>query len=404
MNAKSSVIARCALALLIATALLGCVPPAYRSEGRIMALSKPGTMPLRVTRTAFAPESDLDRLGQEVVLPENFGGDKDGGELLRDLVITDATIDATIKRDGIPDAVELHSTLLFRYFTLYYADSHRSLLFQQSLSDQDPSLNYPRHHSRPMISLDEVPRSVYRIALHEGPLPPPWPQTIPFGLRAAFGVPTIGAPTPDTVDGKAWNQLAQKLSSEMQPGPAYSTSRAQERFSRLARANPVPGLEWKLIAFDSSVVTGFGVPSGTIFVSTALIERLNDSELTAVMAHLMGHERYQHYVENVDAAETMRLSRGPGYAIPEVPNFPEVLTQPPYAYTRWQEIEANRVAVGYLAKVDIPPDALFDALLKLSSGSGLSNGAWPIFSKVHNLPLNAFDLGRLLDANAVSPE
>ena len=150
--------------------------------------------------------------------------------------------------------------------------------------------------------------------------------------------------------------------------------------------------------FDSAVASGFGVPDGTLFISTALVGQLSDDQLAAVMAHLMGHERYQHYPENLRVGEQVRLV-GSTKFFPEVPKYPDVLALPEYGYSRWQEVDANRVAIEYLAKIDIPPDTLFDALHKLSAENPeAETDEWPSFARIHHLPQTAADLARMLDA------
>ena len=218
-------------------------------------------------------------------------------------------------------------------------------------------------------------------------------------------MPTLGPPPPSQVDGRDWAQLAKSLAAEMREGRADYAIRAYKALSRLKLANPVVGLEWKAVIFDSSVASGFGVPDGTLFISTSLVEKLNDDQLAAAMAHLMGHERYQHYPHNLRFGEQVRLAGSPGL-FKEVPKYPDVLTTREYGFTRWEEVDANRVAVEYLARIDIPPDTLFDALHKLSPESGEAGaGEWPSFAQIHHLPETTADLGRMLDAGILgSPD
>ncbi len=77
----------------------------------------------------------------------------------------------------------------------------------------------------------------------------------------------------------------------------------------------------------------------------------------------------------------------------------------PYSFSRAQEVETNFVAVQYLARINIPPDALFDALAKLSApGPEARLGdEWPSFARIHHLPETAADVGRLLDAGIFKP-
>ena len=364
----------------------------YQSEARLRTLYNTHTLPHAVVRAEFPPVPALAVIEQTA--PTNGGG-----QLLRDEVITDSTVEATLQTGGLPDAVEINRSFApieRRWFAMYYANPPLTFVYQTLMRDFDASAI--RYHSSEVFRMNAVPRSVYRIALGAGPMAPPWPVTIPPSAYEALGVPTLGAPPPSQVDGRDWAPLAKSLAGEMREGRADYAIRTYKALRRLELANPVPGLEWKAVLFDSSVVSGFGVPDGTLFISTNLVEKLNDDQLAAALAHLMGHERYQHYPHNLRVGEQLELA-GPARFFNAVPKYPDVLTTPEYGFSRWEEVDANRIAVEYLARIDIPPDILFDALHKLSPESGeASAGEWPSFAQIHHLPETAADLGRMLDA------
>lgn len=80
-------------------------------------------------------------------------------------------------------------------------------------------------------------------------------------------------------------------------------------------------------------------------------------------------------------------------------------------YSREQEAEANWAACRYLASINIPPDTLFDALLKLSVSSSESISATPTenyraretdeFGHMHTADRSAADLGKMLDTGMI---
>jgi len=371
----------------------------YQSEARLRTLYNTHTLPRAVVSAEFPRVPTLAAIEQTTPTTR-------GGQLLRDEVITDSTVEAALQTDGLPDAVEINRSFApieRRWFAMYYANPPLTVVYQTMMANLDASAI--RYHSGEIFRMSAVPRSLYRLALGAGPIAPPWPVTIPPSAYEALGVPTLGAPPPSQVDGRDWAQLAKSLAAEMREGRTDYAIRAYKALSRLKLANPVAGLEWKAVLFDSSVVSGFGVPDGTLFISTSLVEKLNDDQLAAVLAHLMGHERYQHYPNNLKVGEQVQLA-GSARSIPEVPKYPDVLTTPEYGFSRWQEVDANRTAVEYLARIDIPPDTLFDALHKLSPESReASVGEWPSFAEIHHLPETAADLGRMLDAGILrSPD
>jgi len=389
------------LALITAGEVIGCTsltrldyfePPFYQSEDRIEALYNMHDTPVAVAREDFPREPTLAAI--EDATPSTLGS-----QLLRDEAITDSAVEAALQSDGLPEAVELNKSFLpaeYRSFEMYYESPPLTAVYQTSLTNFDAVAS--RYHGIANLRINLVPRSVYRLALRTGPMPPPWPVTIPAGAYDPFGVPKLGPPPPTQVEGRNWGQLATSLGSQMRQGRADYARRTYQVFRRLELANPVAGLEWKVVLFDSTVMSGFGVPDGTLFVSTGLVEKLTDDQLAAAMAHLMGHERYQHYPQNLRAGEQVQLLGSPRF-FAEVPKYPDVLTLPQYGYSRWQEVDANRIAVEFLGRIDIPPDTLFDTLNKLSSDNSETVAAeWPSFSQIHHLPQTAADLARMLDA------
>ena len=173
--------------------------------------------------------------------------------------------------------------------------------------------------------------------------------------------------------------------------------------------------------FHSTDDVAFGVPDGTVFLSDGLESKLNNDELVAVLAHLLGHEAYGHdrafwteagLIEKSAAVvgETI-LIVGAALVLSASPNsmpgnlllpqpVPSTASSHPnnYAvavhtdYSRKQEIEANLMAVQYLHDIGMPPDTLFDSLIKIRP--------LPLGS-VHHAGVGAADLGKMLDTGMI---
>jgi len=79
------------------------------------------------------------------------------------------------------------------------------------------------------------------------------------------------------------------------------------------------------------------------------------------------------------------------------------LTNPNLGYTRKHEVEANCTAVEILRRLDIPPDKLFDALVKFVTPSTKppKSGSLAI-GDVHRLGRTTNDLGILLDGGKLT--
>jgi hypothetical protein len=236
---------------------------------------------------------------------------------------------------------------------------------------------------------------------------------------------------------------------------------------RLAAAAQVEAVKWQVVVFKSSDPDAFAVPDGTLFISHGLVNGTRDSELAAVIAHLMGHVRYGHYQKEYEAtvaSETESMTHPQPFREPfsaatcltrmvgsellspvfgfyldarantGVPLFTFIapvaaplaiaakrkrLCNPnlrfgeawgddsPKADGRREEWEANYVGAGYLMRAGIDPDALFDAMAKLTIISG-SDYVTPPKQTALDYSLmqdhgdnGAADLGRMLDAGII---
>jgi len=149
-----------------------------------------------------------------------------------------------------------------------------------------------------------------------------------------FSVPPVPQPPPlEIADGSDYAPVAQQIVSgvftRVSQGSDYD--RAQRAFVPLVEVASTEGLKWKLYVYESDHDEGYGVPDGSIFVSRSLIEHLDsDDELTAVLAHLMAHERYGHSRNAITRANQSTLEAGA--ASPFV-GFASLLVPPmaPYA-------------------------------------------------------------------------
>ena len=260
---------------------------------------------------------------------------------------------------GEPQAIELISGY---QFVLFWKQPARTLIFRLSDSLLDKW--------EPVIDLNAVPRSVRRLGFGEGPLPPPWPVTMPTGdallsppwpsemsklhrgIFASVACPrSFPQPFPDSErPALGTDQSRVTLAS----GP--SAQRAETIFARLIPLAAGHDVKWRLLVFAKSEIPGsedvwnFRRVDGSIFLSVKLVEQFSDVELTALLAHEMAEILY--YLP-------------PNFLLPRAAlGLPKnYLGGPPY--DKAEEIEADYLASEYLARLEIAPDALFDALVKL---------------------------------------
>jgi Zn-dependent protease with chaperone function len=287
----------------------------------------------------------------------------EGAQLLRDQVLTDVTIATTVNQLGLPAAIGFASSRLgqIQRLVMFYKTPPRSLVLQRSPMSIPWLLLSGLYESRVVADLPAVPHSVQRLLFQQKLPTPSWPVTISPEWRDAFSVPPLPpAPSPQ-VDGHYFDEMAATLTAIFPLSEnVQNQKRAEQALIRLKQAAQVEGLQWRVTVVRYVGAIGFGVPDGTLFVSDDLVQQLDDRELAAVLAHLMGHAWHQH------GRATLRLF---GYTdllhLPLPKSYSAALS-----YLESHEREANAVAIRILDGASIGPDALFDAMVKLADNTG----------------------------------
>ena len=198
------------------------------------------------------------------------------GKILRSEVTVDKTVAATVDQAGVPSALELDGQ---SYFALYYLAPPRSYLFPGG----------------GVVELKDVPQSIRMTALNQEPRSP-WPVAFTAGADTTFAVPQTPDDPPAALNRQAFAGDAESVRSQVtETSNAEDNARAQRALKRLAPGANIPGVQCQLLVFRGDAPQAFAVPNGTLFVSDGLVRGASDTELAAVIAHLMGHVRYGHY-------------------------------------------------------------------------------------------------------------
>ena len=398
----------------------GCAGPRIeKARFRIATLAGKPLAPMQIDHAEFSGPNDSKGVRESEVSIE-------GNRILRDKVLVDVVIAKAVDQYGVPDAIELRFTDVgqVQWFTLFYKDPPHTLVFRRSLADVQWLSIRELEESRLIAELDTIPRSVRRLAFGEGPLPPPWPVTISLEQFEAFDVPVPTSP-PTEVDAKDYMEVAntlQKRLSQSPPPNAEVCSLAEKAFTNLRNVTVVPGISWRLVVFSAEQPIAFGVPEGTVFVSDSVVRRLSEVEFTALLAHVMAHQWHQHgrklatkagvigalllasSVAQVSSAGHPGATGGPAVSL-FLSGYTGVLTNPNLGYSRKHEVEANSTATEILEKLDIPPDKLFDALVKFVTPSTKppKSGSL-VIGDVHRLGRTTRDLGILLDGGKLTKQ
>jgi Zn-dependent protease with chaperone function len=133
------------------------------------------------------------------------------------------------------------------------------------------------------------------------------------------------------------------------------------------------------------------LPGGTIIFTDELVELAeHDEELTAVLAHEIGHVVYRHgmrrMVQDSLLSFVILALTGDVSGVSEIfLGLPAVLTE--LAYSREFERDADQYALAFLQAHNIPTSRFADFLIRLDDSSkkskGEDNGKWTGYLSTH---------------------
>jgi len=142
----------------------------------------------------------------------------------------------------------------------------------------------------------------------------------------------------------------------------------------IARHSGRPNLHYHFYIVNSDVVNAFAIPGGHVYINRGLIERTrNVSELSAVMAHEIGHVAARHGARMLER----RLRTGSVSSIMYkliLGREPTLLDESSLrlgsalwsaSHSREAETEADHLAVGYLIQSGIDPEGIVTFLNRL---------------------------------------
>jgi predicted Zn-dependent protease len=156
----------------------------------------------------------------------------------------------------------------------------------------------------------------------------------------------------------------------------------------IARESGRPGVDYRFYIVNSDQVNAFALPGGHVYVNRGLVERTeNVSELSAVLAHEIGHVAARH------GAEMMERRLRTGSVVGILYNLilgaePEILDQRALhmgralwsaSHSREAELEADELAVEYMIRAGVDPQGmitLLNGLLREEMQTGRTHLAW----------------------------
>jgi len=163
-------------------------------------------------------------------------------------------------------------------------------------------------------------------------------------------------------------KLAKKVNSEI---GLVQDNKMQERVSRIGK-RLVEVCDRKEIVYSFSAVKGdevnaFSLPGGYVFVNEGLIKKTHsDDELAAVLAHEIAHVAARHSVKRFESGigaqilEIATIAAGRKTSLTQGVGMASLATQ--LAYSREDELAADRLGVRYMEKAGFDPKAMLTFL------------------------------------------
>jgi len=171
-------------------------------------------------------------------------------------------------------------------------------------------------------------------------------------------------------------ELGKRFSREVQKQyPLYTDAQVTAYLSRIGqrivRVSDWPDLPFSFyVILDTAQVNAFALPGGHVYVYTALIrEAESEAELAGVLAHEIAHVTARHATERLtlmygyEFALQLLLGENPSELSRLVANL--FATGGLLAYSRKNELEADRLGVAYLMRAGYNPRGFLTFLQKL---------------------------------------
>ncbi len=162
-------------------------------------------------------------------------------------------------------------------------------------------------------------------------------------------------------------------------GPAYRSPALEAMVSRVgqrlvSRAG-VPGT-YRFVVLDQPIANAHALPSGYVFVTRGLLAMMDDeAELAAAMGHELGHITERHAAQRererrvvMDAALDAAMKSGSIMVGRSVARDGLMRLR---RYSRDQELEADRIGLGYITRAGYRGDAMITLIEKLRRQSQL---------------------------------
>jgi metalloendopeptidase OMA1, mitochondrial len=229
------------------------------------------------------------------------------------------------------------------------------------------------------------------------------------GCEGGGGLGGIGA---SLVDEDQVRQLGVAAFEDLkQKTPIVRDPAAQALVERIGRrvvaasGSAIPAGRWEFVVFDRPELNAFALPGGKVGVYRGMLRLVDgEAELATVIAHEVGHVVADHAAQRLGTSRLTSLGAGAlsivldAYGVPVGPEATglaaEYLVARPFS--RGQELEADRLGVGYMAEAGYDPAEAIGFWRKMQAASG--RGGAPTFLSTH-----PSDEARIAQLQAIVP-
>jgi predicted Zn-dependent protease len=141
---------------------------------------------------------------------------------------------------------------------------------------------------------------------------------------------------------------------------------------------------------DPKTVNAFALPGGQIFITRALVDRMqNEAQLAGVLGHEIGHVINRHAAEHMATGQfgqMIAVAVGVGAddsRAMAIANIANQMIQ--LKYSRADELESDNYGLKYMVQAGYDPSAMLDVMKILAEASG-GGGRGPDFMATHPHP------------------
>lgn len=173
--------------------------------------------------------------------------------------------------------------------------------------------------------------------------------------------------------------------------------------ARIIQSSAAQETEWQFectVLADDQTVNAFALPGGPMYITTALLNRLEtEGQLAGVMAHEIGHVVARHSSQRIAKQQLAQGLSGAAVLAAFDPNDPRSANAAQVAalisnvvnmkYGREDELQSDKIGVRFMAEAGYDPRAMMEVMAILAEAGG--DQRQPEFMSTHPYPENRIE-------------